>query len=167
MGVLGLFILIIACINYINLATALAVRKSSEIGIRKTLGAKRTQLATYFLSETFLLTLIAVIISLGLTEWLLPWLRGFVEKEIYLDLFSSPALLVFVILLIGIASLFSGFYPAIVLSGFDPAAVLKNTITTQGGGAFGRRVLVALQFFIAQVMIIGTLVVSDQMNYVN
>lgn len=167
MGVLGLFILIIACINYINLATALAVRKSREIGIRKTLGAKRTQLATYFLSETFLLTLIAVIISLGLTEWLLPWLRGFVEKEIYLDLFSSPALLVFVILLIGIASLFSGFYPAIVLSGFDPAAVLKNKITTQGGGAFVRRLLVVLQFFIAQVMIIGTLVVSDQMNYFN
>ena len=165
MGVLGVFILIIACINYINLATALAVRKSREIGIRKTLGAKRSQLAAYFLSETFLLTVIAVVISLGLAEWLLPWLRGFVEKEIYLDLFSSPALLVFLILLIGAATLFSGFYPAVILSGFDPAAVLKNKITTQGGGSFVRRLLVVLQFFIAQVMIIGTLIVSDQMNY--
>ncbi|HEX7016867.1 MAG TPA: ABC transporter permease [Cyclobacteriaceae bacterium] len=165
MAVLGIFILIIACINYINLATALAVRKSREIGIRKTLGARRSQLATYFLSETFLLTMVAILISLGLTEWLLPWLRGFVEKEIYMDLFSNPALLIFLILLIGVATLFSGFYPAVILSGFDPAAVLKNKITIHGGGSFVRRLLVVLQFFIAQVMIIGTLVVSDQMNY--
>jgi len=165
MGILGIFILIIACINYINLATALAVRKSREIGIRKTLGAKRNQLAAYFLSETFILTLIAVVISLGLAEWLLPWLRNFVQKEIYLELFSSPELLIFLVLLVSAATLFSGFYPAVVLSGFDPAAVLKNKITVQGGGSFVRRMLVVLQFFIAQVMIIGTLVISDQMEY--
>lgn len=165
MAVLGIFILIIACINYINLATALAVRKSREIGIRKTLGAKRNQLAAYFLSETFLLTLVAVVISLGLAEWLLPWLRSFVEKDINLALFSSPDLLIFLLVLIALATLFSGFYPAVILSGFEPAAVLKNKITAQGGGSFVRRVLVVLQFFIAQVMIIGTLVISDQMDY--
>lgn len=165
MGVLGIFILIIACINFINLATALAVKKSREIGVRKTLGARRSQLATYFLAETLLLTLIAVVISLGLTEWTLPWLRGFVEKELCLDLFGSPGLLIFIIVLVGIATLFSGFYPAVILSGFDPVAVLKNKITTQGAGSFVRRSLVVLQFFIAQVMIIGTLVVSDQMDY--
>jgi putative ABC transport system permease protein len=165
MGVLGIFILIIACINYINLATALAVRKSREIGIRKTLGAKRSQLAAYFLSETFLLTLVAIVISLGLAEWLLPWLRDFVEQEIDLALFSSPQLLIFLVLLVAVATLFSGFYPAVILSGFEPAVVLKNKITAQGGGSFVRRVLVVLQFFIAQVMIIGTLVVSDQMEY--
>src|SRR5690606_34171273 len=96
MAVLGIFILIIACINFINLATALAVRKSREIGVRKTLGAKRSQLTAYFLGETFLLTLVSVLISLGLAEWILPWLRGFVEKELYLDLFGSPALLIFI-----------------------------------------------------------------------
>jgi ABC-type antimicrobial peptide transport system permease subunit len=165
MAVLGIFILIIACINFINLATALAVRKSREIGIRKTLGAKRSQLAAYFLSETFLLTLFSVVISLGLAEWLLPWLRGFVEKDIYLELLGSPELLVFIVLLVVAATLFSGFYPAVILSGFDPVAVLKNKITTQGAGSFVRRSLVVLQFFIAQVMIIGTLVVSDQMDY--
>lgn len=165
MAVLGIFILIIACINFINLATALAVRKSREIGIRKTLGAKRSQLAAYFLSETFLLTLFSVVISLGLAEWLLPWLRGFVEKDIYLELLGSPELFVFIVLLVVAATLFSGFYPAVILSGFDPVAVLKNKITTQGAGSFVRRSLVVLQFFIAQVMIIGTLVVSDQMDY--
>lgn len=165
MAVLGIFILIIACINFINLATALAARKSREIGVRKTLGARRSQLTTYFLAETFLLTLISVLISLGLTEWILPWLRGFVEKELYLDLFASPALLVFIVALVVVATLFSGFYPAVILSGFDPVAVLKNRITTQGAGSFVRRLLVILQFFIAQVMIIGTLVVSDQMDY--
>lgn len=165
MAVLGIFILVIACINFINLATALAVKKSREIGVRKTLGAKRSQLTAYFLGETFLLTLISVLISLGLAEWILPWLRGFVEKELYLDLLGSPSLLIFIVVLIITATLFSGFYPAVILSGFHPVAVLKNKITTQGAGSFVRRSLVILQFFIAQVMIIGTLVVSDQMDY--
>ncbi len=80
MGVLGLFILIIACINFINLATALAIRKSKEIGIRKTLGAKRSQLTIYFLSETLLLTLFSLLVSLCASEWLLPWLNSFLEK---------------------------------------------------------------------------------------
>ena len=164
-AVLGIFILIIACINFVNLATALAVKKSREIGVRKTLGAKRSQLTAYFLGETFLLTVISVLISLGLAEWILPWLRGFVEKELYLDLFASPALLIFIVVLVIVATLFSGFYPAVILSGFDPVAVLKNKITTQGSGSFVRRMLVILQFFIAQIMIIGTLVVSDQMDY--
>lgn len=165
MAVLGIFILIIACINFVNLATALAVKKSREIGVRKTLGARRSQLTAYFLGETFLLTLISVLISMGLAEWILPWLRGFIDKELYLDLFSNPSLLIFIGLLIITATLFSGFYPAVILSGFDPVAVLKNRITTQGSGAFVRRLLVIFQFLIAQVMIIGTLVVSDQMNY--
>jgi putative ABC transport system permease protein len=168
MGILGLFILVIACINFINLATALAVRKSREIGIRKTLGAKRIQLTVYFLSETLLLTIVSVLISLGLAEWILPWLRGFVEKELYVNLLSNPSLVIFLIALLTAATLFSGFYPAIILSGFDPVVVLKNKITTRGSsGSYVRRLLVIFQFVIAQVMIIGTLIVTDQMNYFN
>ncbi len=166
LGLLGLFILIIACINFVNLATALAVKKSKEIGIRKTLGAKRIQLTTYFLSETLLLTLFAVLISLGLVEWSLPWLRNFTEKELYLNLFSNPSLILFLILLVVTATLFSGFYPAVILSGFDPVAVLKNKINARGSsGSAVRTMLVVFQFVIAQVMIIGTLIVTDQMNY--
>jgi putative ABC transport system permease protein len=166
MGVLGAFILIIACINYVNLATALAIRKSKEIGIRKTLGARRSQLTVYFLSETFLLTLAAIIISLGLVEWTLPWLRMFLEKEIHMNLFTNPYLIFFLVALLIIATILSGFYPAIILSGFDPVAVLKNKINARGSsGATIRRMLVIFQFVIAQMMIIATLVISDQMDY--
>jgi len=168
MGVLGVFILIIACINFINLATALAVKKSKEIGIRKTLGAKRIQLTAYFLSETFLLTLLAVLISLCLAEWALPWLRSFVDKELYMNLFSNPSLIIFLVVLAIVATLFSGFYPAIILSGFDPVAVLKNKISAKGSSSsFVRRLLVIFQFVIAQVMIVGTLIITDQMEYFN
>jgi putative ABC transport system permease protein len=166
LAVLGFFILIIACINFVNLATALAVKKSKEIGIRKTLGAKRIQLTAYFLSETLILTLIAVIISLAAVQWILPWLRNFIEKEIYLDLVANPSLVIFLVILIVLATLFSGFYPAVILSGFDPVAVLKNKINAKGSsGAMVRRVLVIFQFVVAQMMIIGTLVVADQMQF--
>ena len=166
LGIVGFFILAIASINFVNLATALAIKKSKEIGVRKTLGAKRSQLTMYFLFETLILTLIAVVISLGLVEWLLPWLRSFAEKEIYLRLFSDPVLLSFLLGLIVITTLLSGFYPGLVLAGFDPIAVLKNRITGQGtSGAFVRRALVIIQFVIAQVLIIGMLVVSNQMSY--
>jgi putative ABC transport system permease protein len=168
LAILGLFILLIACINFVNLATALAIKKSKEIGIRKTLGARRSQLTAYFLSETFLLTLFSVIISLGLVEWILPWLRNFIEKDIHLNLFTDPSLLLFLIALVIASTLFSGFYPAVILSGFDPVEVLKNKITAKGSsGASVRRMLVICQFIIAQLMIIGTLVVSGQMNYLN
>lgn len=168
LAILGFFILLIACVNFVNLATALAIRKSKEIGIRKTLGAKRSQLTVYFLAETLLITLLAVIISLGLVEWILPWLRGFLEKDIRLNLFSDPSLLIFLISLIAIATFFSGFYPALVLSGFDPAVVLKNKINATGSsGSWVRRTLVIFQFVIAQLMIIGTLVVTQQMHYLN
>jgi putative ABC transport system permease protein len=166
LGILGFFILFVACINFINLATALAVKKSKEIGIRKTLGAKKSQLTWYFLSETFLLTMFAVIISLGATEWLLSWINGFLDKSIELNLLSSPGLLLFLFTLIVFTTFLSGFYPAIVLSGFNPVAVLKNKISVQGSsGSNVRKVLVVFQFLIAQALIIGTLVVSDQMNY--
>ena len=166
--ILGLFILLIACINFVNLATALAIKKSKEIGIRKTLGARRSQLTAYFLSETLVLTLFSVIISLGLVEWILPWLRNFIDKDIHLGLFTDPSLLWFLIALVIASTFVSGFYPAVILSGFDPVEVLKNKISAKGSsGASVRRMLVVCQFIIAQLMIIGTLVVSDQMNYLN
>ncbi|HYG20621.1 MAG TPA: ABC transporter permease [Ohtaekwangia sp.] len=168
LGTLGLFILLIACINFVNLATALAIKKSKEIGIRKTLGAVRSQLTAYFLCETLILTLLSVIISLGLVEWFLPWLRNFIEKDIHLGLLSDPSLLLFLVALVITSTFISGFYPAVILSGFDPVEVLKNKISAKGSsGASVRRMLVVCQFIIAQLMIIGTLVVSGQMNYLN
>ena len=166
MGVLGLFILAIACINFINLATALAIRKSKEVGIRKTLGAKRTQLTFYFLTETLLLTLFSTLISLCASEWLLSWINSFLGKDVAMNLFHNPALLIFLVALIVFVSLLSGFYPAIILSGFSPIAVLKNKITAQGtSGAAVRKTLVVFQFLIAQILIIGTIVISQQMDF--
>lgn len=166
MGIMGIFILAIACVNFINLATGLAVKKSKEIGIRKTLGAKRSQLAAYFLGETFLLTLFSVLISLCAVEWLLRWLNNFLEIRLELNLLSNPLLIGFLIVLILFTTLLAGFYPAIILSGFNPLAVLKNKITVQGSsGASVRKVLVVFQFMIAQALIMGTLVIADQMKY--
>jgi putative ABC transport system permease protein len=166
MAILGVFILVIACINFINLSTALAIRKSKEIGIRKTLGAKRGQLTFYFLLETFLITLASVVISLGATEWLTSWLNSFTGKEISLDLFSNPSLVIFLIVLVAFTSILSGSYPALILSGFNPVAVLKNKMSSQNSsGGRVRKFLVVCQFIIAQVLIIGTLIISDQMEY--
>lgn len=166
MGVLGLFLLAMACVNFINLATAMAVKKSKEIGIRKTLGAKRSQLITYFFGETFLLTMFSVLISLVVTEWLLSWLRPFLEKQIELNIFTDPWLFVFLFALIIVTTVLAGFYPAIILSGYNPVAVLKNKLAAQGSsGATVRKVLVLFQFTIAQILIIGTLIIAGQMQY--
>ena len=126
MGILGTFILFIACINFINLATALSERKSKEIGIRKTLGAQRGQLTLYFLTETFFLTLFAVLLSLGATEWLLTWLNPFLKKEIDLPLFSNYTLILFLVFLVLGTTLLAGFYPALVLSRFSPTSVFRR-----------------------------------------
>lgn len=166
LGIVGVFILVMACINFVNLATALAVKKSKEIGIRKTLGARRVELTYYFLGETFLIIVFALFISLCATEWLLIWINNFTEKHIELDILGDPSLLTFLVLLVLFATMLSGFYPAAVLSGFNPVTVLKNRLSTQhsaGGGL--RRALVVFQFTIAQVLIIGTLIVANQMDF--
>jgi ABC-type antimicrobial peptide transport system permease subunit len=165
-SVLGLFIIVIACINFIHLATALAINKSKEIGIRKTLGARQSQIAKYFLGETFMLTIFSVLISLCFVEWVLQWLNGFLEKQLSLDVFGNPALVVFIFILILAVTLLAGFYPAVVLSRFNPIAVLKNKSTAYNGpGAMVRRGLVVFQFLIAQVLIISTLIIAKQMDY--
>jgi len=165
MGVLGIFILGIACINFINLATASSEKKAKEIGIRKTLGAQRKQLALYFLSETFLLSIIAVLISLGATEWLLVWLNPFLEKQIDIHLFSNLPLGTFLVVLVLGTTVLAGFYPAVFLSKYNPTTVLTGRFSIGNSGTSVRKVLVVFQFVIAQVLIIGTLIVGRQMDY--
>jgi putative ABC transport system permease protein len=166
MGILGGFILFIGCINFINLSTALAIKKSKEIGIRKTLGAIRGQLSFYFLLETFVISLIAVLVSLGLVEWFVPWLNSFLDKKLALDLFSDLQLVLFLSGLLFFTTLLSGLYPAWILSGYNPITVLKNKITSQrSSGGQVRKVLVICQFIIAQLLIISTLIIAEQMRY--
>src|SRR5690606_11183328 len=124
------------------------------------------QLAAYFLCETFLLTLISVGISLCATEWLLPHLNNLLEKRVSMELFSNKKLLFYLLVLMGITTFLAGYYPALVLSKFNPTSVLKNRFVTRRGSEVSvRKVLVVFQFLVAQVLLIGTLVISDQMRY--
>ncbi len=163
---IALFILLIACVNFINLSTALSIRKSKEVGVRKTLGAQQAQLAFQHLSEAFFLTLIATIISFGAAEGIVPLVGNFLEMNIAMNLFQSPEMILFLVGIVFFTALLSGFYPAAVLSRFNPVQALKSKFSTQGNSSISlRKSLVVLQFFIAQVLIICTLVVSSQINF--
>jgi ABC-type antimicrobial peptide transport system permease subunit len=166
LGFIGLFILVIACVNFINLATALSVHRSREVGVRKTLGAQQSQLAFQYLGESLLLTLVAGVISVVIAEWLAPIIGVFLEKKIELDILHNPSAIVFLFAIVLFTALFSGSYPALVLSRFSPVKALKSKLSVQSHGSVPvRKVLVIVQFFIAQVLIICTLVVSSQLSF--
>ncbi len=161
---IGLFLLIIACINFINLATAQAVNRSKEVGIRKVLGSSKKQLIIQFLSETFLITLASVVIAIVFAIIALPVLNNLLQ--ISLGIQVSLPLIAFLFSIIIIVTFLSGFYPAIVLSGFNPIKVLKSKFTNKSAGGLSmRRALVVFQFTVAQTLIIGTLIVVRQMDF--
>ncbi|WP_295127470.1 ABC transporter permease [uncultured Chitinophaga sp.] len=163
---IGVFLLITACVNFINLATAQAVSRSCEIGVRKTLGSSRRQLIIQFMSEMLLITITAMIIGAIIAVVTLPFINDLLETRVSLNAQNILPLGLFLVGITLVVTLLSGFYPAIVLSGFNPVMALKNRITTRTiGGLSLRRVLVVFQFMIAQSLIIGTLVVLQQMNY--
>ena len=166
LGCIGLFILVIACVNFINLATALSIHRSREVGVRKTLGAQQSQLAFQYLGEAFLLTTIAGLLSIVAAEWIAPLIGNFLEKKIVLEIFHNPSVIIFLLVIILFTALFSGLYPAVVLSRFNPVKALRNKLSQQAQAAVPvRKILVVLQFFIAQVLIICTLVVSSQLSF--
>jgi putative ABC transport system permease protein len=164
----GAFLLLLACINFVNLTTAQASQRAKEIGIRKTMGSQRRQLAFQFLNETFLLTFVATLLSTALTPLLLKVFGDFIPKDLHFNLLHHPEIFGFLLILIAVVSLLSGFYPALVMSAFKPVLVLKNqayanTATTRS--ALLRKSLTVSQFVIAQVFIIGTILVSWQISY--
>lgn len=166
LGFIGLFILIIACVNFVNLATALSIKKSKEVGVRKTLGARQGQLAFQYMSEALLLTFTAAIISICLAEIAVPFTSSFLKKDFQLNFFHNMPVIVFLICLILFTALVSGLYPSLVLARFNPVRALKNKIADPGSSSSVlRKSLVVFQFFIAQVLIICTLVVSSQINF--
>ena len=162
---IAVFLLLLGCINFINLNTARATRRAREIGIRKTLGGSRRQLIMQFLIEALVLTFTAAVVSLLFSGWLLQVFSDFVPEGIGTDLFKDPVVLGSIIFLILLVALFSGFYPALILSGFRPVTVLKNQVLPSGGKSGLRRYLTVFQFVIAQVFIIATLLVGKQLNY--
>lgn len=166
LGAIGLFLILAACINYTNLSTALAIKKGKDVGVRKTLGATRGQLIGQFLSETFLLSALVIGAAAATVGWLLPFFNRFLDKQIPLDWLNLRSA-VFLVALWVITALLSGVYPALVLSGFQPAKALKSATPAPRTSVLAlRRGLVVFQFVTAQVLIVCALVVSKQMAFV-
>ena len=163
-AIIGIFILIIACINYINLTTAKSEKRAREVGIRKVMGALQKQLVYQFYGETLIITLIAGILAVGIAELSLPYFNELADQNLDLNIYSFGS--IFGLLLgICLVSLVSGSYPAIFLSSFMPAVVLKGGFKSGKAGNQFRKVLVTGQFFIAASLIMGVLVVFQQMQY--
>ncbi len=162
LGLIGLVLIVAACINFVNLATVQALRRSKEVGIRKTLGSTRSQLIGQFLLETTLIIGAATGLALLIVRLALPIFTDWVQLPLSLRFDSITAGFV-ALLLVGVI-LLAGGYPAAVLSGFSPGAALKRT-RVAGTGFTVRRVLVVTQFVVCQVLILGSLVVANQMRY--
>ncbi len=167
LSLIGIFIIIMACINFINLATAQAVGRSKEVGIRKVLGSNRLQLFLQVMNETALIVLVSVVLAFIIAALCLPYIKNIASIQENLSLISVRTIL-FIAGLIILVTLLSGLYPSLVLSGYNPSLALKNKITSANiGGISLRRALVVMQFAISQVLIIATIIAISQMNFVN
>ncbi len=167
LSAIAAFLLLLACINFINLTTANATQRAKEIGVRKTMGSSRNQLVIQFLGETFFITLIATTLSICLTPVLLHLFADFTPPGLRFNLIDQPSLLVFLLLITVVVSFVAGLYPALVLSGYKPALVLKNQLTgsNETRRAWVRKSLTVSQFVVAQFFVIATLLVSKQIHY--
>jgi len=163
-GIIAVFVLLLACINFMNLSTARSEKRAKEVGIRKSIGSNKFQLMAQFFSESILISLIAMLFSIILVTLMLPSFNGIAEKSTSIP-WTSP---VFWTLTLGF-SLFTGFvaglYPALFLSSFQPVDVLKSTYRAGKAGSLPRKILVISQFSIAITLIIGTTIVYQQVNY--
>jgi putative ABC transport system permease protein len=160
------FLLLLACINFINLTTAQGAQRAKEIGIRKTLGSSKKQLILQLLSETFLLTIISTFVSIGLVPELLTIFADYIPAGVSFKGMEQPNVMLFILVLMILVGFFSGFYPALILTRFKPVEVLKNQKSSQSTRkAVLRKSLTVVQFMIAQFFIIATLVVGKQIHY--
>ncbi len=164
-SIVAIFILCIACINFMNLTTARSVKRAKEIGIRKVVGAVRPALIRQFLGEAVLLSFFSVILALGMVILVLPAFNHMTGKEISFP-YGSSAFWGSLAVLTLVTGMISGSYPALFLSSFQPIRVLKGTLTFSPSATWFRKGLVVFQFVLSIVLIIGTIVVSGQVNYV-
>ncbi|HEX5026900.1 MAG TPA: ABC transporter permease, partial [Agriterribacter sp.] len=163
-GMIGIFVLLLACINFMNLSTARSEKRAKEVGIRKTVGSLRSQLVKQFLSESFLMVCVAFIISIGIVLLSINGFNEIADKKVSLP-YNNPVFWVISILFILITAFVSGSYPALYLSSFRPVKVLKGTFRSGKSAAISRRVMVAVQFTVSIVLIIGTIVVYRQVQH--
>jgi predicted permease len=166
LGIIGLFLLLTACINFINLATAQAISRSKEVGVRKVMGSRRKQLIWQFLSETALITIIALLLACVFAELTLPKMENLLGGDVSFSLFGHPIIFVFLLGLLILVSFLAGIYPALIMSGFSPALAIKNKVAANAGGVGLRKTLVVVQFAITAILIVSTLVVIKQMSFI-
>lgn len=166
--IIALFVLVIACFNFVNLAIARSLRRAKEIGVRKVIGAQKKQLVAQFIGETVLLSVFSMLIAIVGTLFIVPLLNGFTGKTIAFNPVTNP--LLGAVLLIGsvVIGMLAGIYPALVLSGFKPVTVLKSMkLTRTGGGSWLRPALVVIQFSLSILLIVSTAIVYRQTQFLN
>ena len=167
LSLIGIFIIIMACINFINLSTAQAVRRSKEVGMKKVLGGTRIQLFRQLMGETCIIVVTATVLAAIIASICLPYVKNIASIQEKLKLLNTSTILFMTFVTI-VVTILAGAYPSIILSGFKPAQALKNKITSASiGGISIRRGLVITQFAISQVLITGTIIAISQMNFVH
>ena len=163
-GIIGIFVLMLACINFMNLTTARSEKRAKEVGIRKTVGSDRWQLIRQFFAESYLIVLLAFVLSLILVAFLLPLFNEVAGKKIDV-LWQNPLFWFFSLAFILITGLLAGSYPALYLSSFQPLKVLKGTFRVGKFASIPRKVLVVTQFTVSVMLIIGTIIVYQQIQH--
>lgn len=163
---IALFILLIACINYMNLSSARSVLRAKEIGVRKTAGAGKGELITQFLSESVFIAWLAAVLAFALTVFALPGLNQLSGQNLSINNLLQWKVLIVILLVPFVVGILSGIYPALYLSSFEPVKVLKGIIKKGGGNISFRKTLVVFQFSISIILIIATVIVFQQLNYI-
>ncbi|HEY9048037.1 MAG TPA: ABC transporter permease [Ohtaekwangia sp.] len=163
-GIIGVFVLLLACINFMNLSTARSEKRAKEVGIRMTIGSMRKQLISQFLSESFLIVFLSFIIAAGIVAIALPWFNTLADKSIVIH-WLNPVFWIVSLCFIIVTSLLAGSYPALYLSSFQPVKVLKGTFKSGRLASVPRKVLVVVQFTVSVILIIGTIIVYKQIQF--
>lgn len=167
LAIIALFVLAIACFNFINLATARSFRRAKEIGVRKVVGADRKQLIFQFILETVLLSVFAVLIAAIATFFIVPSLNAFTGKSIEFNPFTNPVLALLIVTGSVVIGILAGLYPAFILSGFQPIKVLKNMKLSGGSVPWLRQGLIVVQFALSTLLIVSAVIVYRQTNFLN
>ena len=163
-AIIAVFILLIACINFMNLSTARSEKRAREVGIRKVIGAKKGSLVGQFIGESILLSFLAGVIAVAIVEISLPGFNRLTDKELFID-FASSANWLFALAFVVLTGVIAGSYPAFYLSSFQPIRVLKGILSSNKALVTPRKVLVVMQFTFAIILIISTIIVRNQINY--
>jgi putative ABC transport system permease protein len=167
MSVIGLFITLIACFNFINLSTARATKRAKEVGLRKVAGAFRSQLVAQYLSESVLVALFALILSFGFSFLSLQWLNDFTGKALIMNFWNDQLLFIFLVVFALLLGIFAGIYPAFVISSFKTVSILKGQPGSAKEKGVLRKALVVTQFAISIILIIATLITFQQLQFMN